>query len=355
MATFDIFNSNAFTTTSLLAAIEKVPFKPSYLGSLGIFVDRPLRTEWAWVEERDGTLNVIQTTPRGAPKVQRTTEKRTARAFRTSRIAKTDSIKASELLAIREFGSETELMQVMAEVMRRLSGPVGLIPEVELTWENMRLGAVQGIVTDADSTVIMNWFTEFGISQPAEIAFDLTGANAYSTTTAVGLLRSFIADNVVRPLRRAAKGLLVTDIVALCGDNFFDKISQHGEVRTTFLNTASAADLRQGIVTVAQDQTFGQFRFADVLWVNYRGMDDGSTVSIPTDKVKFVPIAPGLFQTAWSPGESIEDVGGLGRPITPRIVPDPTTRQEYVDIDVTSYPLMICTRPEALYRGRWQS
>ena len=65
MATFDIFNSNAFTTTSLLAAIEKVPFKPSYLGSLGIFVDRPLRTEWAWVEERDGTLNVIQTTPRG--------------------------------------------------------------------------------------------------------------------------------------------------------------------------------------------------------------------------------------------------------------------------------------------------
>ena len=345
MATFDIFNNNAFTTTSLVAAIEKVPFKPSWLGDQGLFLDRPIRTEWAWVENRDGVLNLIQTTPRGAPKPQRTTEQRNARAFRTSRIAKGDRITASELLAIREFGSETELMQVMAEVMRRLSGPVGLQAEVEMTWENMRLGAVQGIVADADGSTILNWFTEFGISQPSEIAFDLGGARAYSTTTAVGVLRPFIMNQVVRPLRRAAKGLPISRIIALCSDSFFDDLTNHGEVRTTYLNQIAASELRQG-------NAFSSFDFADVTWVNYRGTDDNSTVAIASDKVKFVPVAPGLFQTAWSPGESFDDVGGLGRPITPRIVPDPTTRQEYVDIEVTSYPLMICTRPELLYRGK---
>jgi hypothetical protein len=231
-------------------------------------------------------------------------------------------------------------------VMRRMSGPVGLQAEVELTWENMRLGAVQGIVLDADgSTTILNWFTEFGISQPAEIAFDLAGAQAYVVTSAIGVLRPFIMQQIVRPLRRAAKGLQITDIIALCGDAFYDQLTNHGEVRTTYLNQIAAQELRLG-------NAFESFRFGDVLWVNYRGTDDNSAIAVATDKVKFVPKAAGLFQTAWSPGESFEDVGGLGRPITPRIVPDPTTRQEYVDIEVTSYPLMICTRPEILYRGR---
>jgi hypothetical protein len=78
---------------------------------------------------------------------------------------------------IRAFGSETELQQVQQEIADIMGGPTGLRNSIELTHENMRLGAIQGILLDADGTVIRNWFTEFGISQPAEIDFDLDNAS----------------------------------------------------------------------------------------------------------------------------------------------------------------------------------
>jgi hypothetical protein len=43
--------------------------------------------------------------------------------------------------------------------------------------ENMRLGAVQGLLADADGTTIYNWATEFGQTIPAEVDFDLDAAS----------------------------------------------------------------------------------------------------------------------------------------------------------------------------------
>ncbi|MBL6939449.1 MAG: major capsid protein [Alphaproteobacteria bacterium] len=347
MADFNVFSGDAFSAISMLEGIEKVPYNPSYLGSLGIFADQPVTTTGVWIEERDGVLNLIQTTPRGAPLSQRTTEKRAARHFNTSRVAKGDRLMAAEIANIRAFGSNSELMMAQQEVARRLSGPVGLMREVELTWENMRLGAVQGILTDADSTVLYNWFTEFGISQPSEIAFDLTGANAAGSAGSAGKLRPFIQNNVVRPMVRAAKGsfLPTTKIYGLCSDTFYDDLTNHGEVRQTYLNWLQAQSLRDG-------NAFEEFPFGGVVWVNYRGTDDGSMVGVAADKVKFFPVgAPGIFRAAWSPAETFDFVNTPGKPIYPMIVPD-KDRNAFVDIEVYSYPLHVCTRPEVLFRGR---
>jgi hypothetical protein len=343
----DVFKQDAFQAQTLLSAVEKVPFKPSFLGELGIFEDMPVRTPNVFIESRDGVLTLIQTSPRGAPAKQRTTEKRKAFAFKTARIAPSDRIMADELLAIRAFGQESELIAVQEEVARRLSGPTGLQSQVEYTWENMRLGAAQGILLDADGTTIYNFFTEFGISQPAEIAFDLSGANSAPAVGADGKLRAFIQQQVVRPIARAAKGAFLssTRIVGLCGDNFYDQLTNHGEVRQTYVNWTAAADLRG-------KNAFEVFPFGGVDWVNYRGSDDASTIGINTDKVKFVPVgAPGLFKTAWAPAEFMPFVGTPGRPVYPMVIPD-DERQAYVDIELYSYPLFMCTRPEVLYSGK---
>jgi len=348
MVAFDIFNNNAFSTTSLMAAIEKVPFQPQFLGSLGLFEDMGVLTEGVWIEERSGVLNLIQTSPRGAPLAQRTTEKRAARGFMTPRLAKADTIRASEIQGIRAMGSENELMEAQAEVARRLSGPTGLMAELEMTNEYHRLGAIQGILLDADGSTLYNFFTEFGVSQPTEIAFDLTGANAAGTTVgAPEKLRPFIQQQVVRPMTRAAQGLLTTAsrIIGLCGDSFYDDIRSHGDVRQTYLNQQAAASLRDGTA-------FDQFDYGGVTWVNYRGTDDNSTVAIGVDKVKFFfRNAPGLFKRALSPGEFFDVVNQKGRPVYPKIIPD-NERQIKVDIEVYSYPLHICTRPATLYSGK---
>jgi hypothetical protein len=66
------------------------------LGALNIFTDNPIRTTALGVEERDGVLNLIQTSERGTPvNTERTTEKRKMRYFETPRITQGDTIWAT--------------------------------------------------------------------------------------------------------------------------------------------------------------------------------------------------------------------------------------------------------------------
>ena len=337
MATIDIFKSDAFSMVSMLAAIEQIDFKPQFLGSLGIFEDAPQRTRTVTVESRDDTLALIQTSQVGAPLEQRGADKRSLRDFRTVRIAKGSRIMADEIQGIRAFGSESELHQVQVEVARRMRQ---LTNDVELTWEHHRLGAIQGIVTDADGATLVNFYTEFGVAQPAEVALDLAN-------TLAGELRAKI-EAITRAIIRAAKGAFTTGsrIVAVCGDAFWDEFVNHADVRTTFLNHEAAAALRE-------PTAFSTFRYAGVDWVNYRGTDDGSTVAISTDTAKFFPVdAPGVFKVAWAPAEFIEAVNQPGVPLRPITLIDPSGRNAFVDVEVYSYPLYVCTRPLTLRRAK---
>lgn len=343
MATLDIFKQDAFKLTSMLQAIREVDYLPQRLGDMNIFTPNPVRTETVAIEKVGETLALIQTSERGAPLDQRNTEKRTIRDFRTVRIAESDRINASELANIRAFGSESELMQVQTEVMRRLAGPGGLQSKVELTLENMRLGAIQGIVKDADGSTIIDWYSAngFGVTQPTEIDFDLDNASPAS-----GAVRKKCAQ-VVRAMMRAAKGVWVpgTRVHAFCGDNFWDDLTAHSEVRQTYLNTQQAMDLRTGTA-------YEMFNYGGITFENYRGTDDGSTVGINTDQAKFFPVnAPGAFLEVFSPGEQFAHIGQLGEPIYPMIVPD-RDRDMYADVEVYSYPLHVCTRPLMLQRAR---
>lgn len=348
MATMDVFNSNAFSMISLGAAIEKVDHIPNFLGRLNLFTPKPIRTEVAMVEERSGVLSLIQTSERGAPLEQRTTEKRTVRSFRAPRIAKGDTIQASEIQGIRAFGSESEFVQVQQEVMRRYAGsgtgPVAgtLLGDIEATWENMRLGAVQGIVKDADGSTLHDFFTEFGVAQPAAVDFDLDNANP-----TMGDVRAK-CDAIVRAVKRAAKGCWLEGssyVMGLADDTFWDALIKHAEVRDTYLATQEASDLRQG--TAFSDN----FRFGGIRWVNYQGTDDNATIAVPAGTAKFFPVnAPGAFEVYWTPGEFLDVVNTLGKPVYPKIVPD-RDRNAWVKVEAYSYPLFVPTRPLMLQRA----
>lgn len=121
MATLDVFRQDPFTTMSMTTAVERNPFKPTGLGELNLFSDVPIRDKAAMVEERNGALVVVPTSPRGAPPTERQGEKRKARYFDVPRIALSDTLHADELQSVRAFGQESELVQVQAEVARRLS------------------------------------------------------------------------------------------------------------------------------------------------------------------------------------------------------------------------------------------
>ena len=338
----DVFKSDPFSTIQMTEAVERAPYQPVGLGSLGIFNPQPITTKAAMIEERNGVLVLINTTPRGAPGTQRTTEKRKARYFETVRIRQEDTLYADEIQNIRAFGSNTDVMMAQSEIARRLNGATGLLSNIEFTKEYHRLGAVQGIVYDADGSVLYNWFDEFQITQAAEVAFNLSAKT-------LGSLRP-LCNGIVRTMARKAQGAFTptTTVQALCGDEFWDQLITHPDVEKTFLNWASAADLRG-------DSAFQSMRFGGIDWLNYRGSDDNSTIAIPTDKVKFFPVgAPGVFAEINSPGESFDWVNTPGKPQYVQMIFD-RDRNEWVKVEATSYPLFICTRPEVLLRGRDES
>jgi hypothetical protein len=166
--------------------------------------------------------------------------------------------------------------------------------------EMHRLSAAQGILLDADnSTVLYNFFTEFGISQPAEIDFDLDAASP-----AEGVLRSLISNSVTRAIVRALGGSYNpgVKVIALCGDTFYDQFVNHNDVRVTYKNWEAASALRESTA-------FETFRFAGVDWINYRGTDDNSTCAVGLTKVKFIVTGvPGLYRRINGPGEDFATV-----------------------------------------------
>jgi len=345
MASLDVFHNDIFSTIALTTAVEKLPFNPTGIGSLGVFDPMPIRNTALAVEQRQGKLILIPFSERGEEGAQRTTEKRQARYFNVPRLMHSDTITAQELQNIRAFGTETELMQVESEVARRTNGPTGLTANMEYTWEYQRLAAVQGMCLDSDGSVFYNFFDEFGITQATEIPFNLAAGTANS-------LRPII-NGIIRTMARAAQGafLPTTKVYALCGDAFYDAFVNHPDVIRTFLQFSDARDIRGG----TQGAAFGEFEFSGITWVNYRGSNDNSTIAIPTDKVKFFPVgAPGVFQVAYAPGESVDWVNTPGKPIY--IIPIfDQQRRFWVKMEAYSYPLHICVRPEVLMSGRSES
>jgi hypothetical protein len=341
MASLDVFHNDIFSTISLTTAVEKLPFNPTGIGSLNMFDPMPIRTTALAVEQRQGQLILIPFSERGEEGKQRTTEKRQARYFTVPRLMHSDTINAQELQNIRAFGTETELMQVESEVARRVNGPTGLTSNMEYTWEYQRLAAIQGMCLDSDGSVFYNFFNEFGITAPGATAFNLSAGTLNS-------LRPII-NGIVRSMARAAQGafLPTTKVYALCGDAFYDAFVNHPDVIRTFVNFSDARDIRNG----TQGAAFGEFEYAGVTWVNYRGSNDNSTIAIPTNTVRFFPVgAPGVFQVAYAPGESFEWVNTPGKPIY--IVPIfDTARRSWVKMEAYSYPLHICVRPEVLLSG----
>jgi hypothetical protein len=333
----NVFTQDAFSAMQMTAAVDKLDYVPGLLGSMNAFQPVPVTTEDVFIEERENASALIQTSERGAPPKRKGGEKRKVTPVRNTRIATADRITADQVQGIRAFGAESELQMVTNEVARR---QLLLRRDIELTMENMRLGAVQGIVTDADGSILFNWPTLLNQTIPAEIDFDLDAA-----TPASGVVRKK-CNEVVRSVLRGLKGLGggQVQVVGFAGDAFWDDLTAHKEVRETYLGQQEAADLRRG-------NAFETFSYGNITFVNYRGTDDGSTVAIGADKCKFFPLGAGIFQVAYSPAETFDFVNTPGQALYSWPIID-RDRNAFVDIEMYSYPLHVCTMPQALHRAK---
>jgi hypothetical protein len=253
---------------------------------------------------------------------------------------------AESVQGVREFGSTDQLRSVQSVVNKQLGK---MSSRFDLTLEHLRLGALKGVVLDADgSTVLADLFELFGVKNssnaaaPEEFDFDLDGLASDPVEIRV------LCQEIVRYIQRTAKMVLpaTSQIWGFCGDEFFDKLISKSDVKAVYENTADQ-ERRLGA-----NYAFGRFEFAGIVFENYRGTDDNSaTVGIATDEARFfLTGVPGLYQELFAPADFIETVNTIGLPRYAKQAVDPRF-QRFVEVHAQMNPLPVCLRPQTLVKG----
>jgi hypothetical protein len=327
----DPFVGTPFDTITLTDAILKVPFTPGRLGQMNLFKSAGITTTSVAVEEYNGTLALIPNTPRGAAPSQNLRGRRKVRNFVVPHFPLEDVMQASEIQGVREFGGtglqspNTKRDQILAEMRAKH----------DATLEYGRIGAVKGIILDADgSSTLINLFTEFGISQTT-VDFVLGTA----TTNILGKCL-----DVKRAIETALGVGTYTTIRCICGATWFDKFTNHANVKAAYANY-----LNQGGKQFLSTDSRAGFEFGGIMFEEYRGKV-GTVDFIAASECHFFPEGvPSLFKTHFAPGDFLEAVNTPGLPVYAKA--EPMEYNRGIKLMTESNPLSLCTRPETLIKG----
>lgn len=329
MPTLDIFNDDAFSMSSLIGTLTDIPAVPSQLGDEGLFVESGMTTTVAMIERQGSKIQLVPTAPRGGVPQPGVRNARKLIPLAAVHLPQEDTIMADEVQGVRAFGTETEVQAVSAIVRERL---VNLRANHDLTMEYQRIGALKGIVYDADGTTeLWNMYTLFGFTQET-VFFDLSNASADIKQKCTDLSRK-IQDKL--------GGIPAGNIKVKVSRTFFDKLTGHANVK-------KAWDLYQQGAFLRQDMTTGVFVHCGIEFRVYHGGTSAGNF-IADDEGYAYPTGPaGMFKVKYAPGNFIETVNTNGLPFYAKQLVNKWGTG--VDLYVQSNPLTFCERPEAVVK-----
>lgn len=331
MITFDVFNNDAFSVTTMLDDMDRQPYRPTGLASFIGFTPEPVSTDTVGVGMIRGSLKLIEPTHRGAPIETPDEETKTAVELRIPRIARGDKLFIHQIANLRPFTGEGDVETVARVVARKQQRNTDA---VEYTFEHMMLGALNGIVMSAAGNTIVNFYTAFGITQPGAVTLGLSAASPTP-----GKLRRDIQSLIVKPIEDAADvGQMPTmRIRAICGSDFFNALVTHPDAEKTYLNTVAAQELRGEMPE--------SFVFGGVEWFRYRG---NGAVAVAANQARIFPYGiPDMFQHVMGPCNEMEEtINQMGRRYYPVLERDQSTKRQWVQPEIYSYPLFLNRRPD---------
>jgi len=326
------FHTPAFSMAALTAAINIIPNRFGRIEALGLFPDKPVRTRQILVEEQNGVLNLLPSMPPGSPGTVGRRGKRAMRSFVITHIPHDDVVLPEEVQGIRAFGSETEMETIASVMARHLQT---MRNKHAITLEHLRMGALKGVILDADGSVIYDLFDEFGIT-PTAINFDLGNANSNVKKKCADVLRHF-EDNL--------KGEFMTGVHCLCSPEFYDALTDHVKVKDAFAYSQQRAvlidDMRAGFTFGGV--TFEEYRgqATDVNGVTRRFIAAGEAHAFPLGTID-------TFSTYYAPADFNETANTLGQPLYAK--QEPRKFERGTDLHTQSNPLPMCHRPGVLVK-----
>ncbi len=185
------FTNTAFSMTALTNAMNILPINYGRVENLNLFPSRSVRFRHITIEEHNGVLSLLPTQVPGAPATVGKRGKRKVRTFTIPHIPHDDVVLPEEVQGIRAFGSESELKALADVITDHLQS---MRNKHAITLEHLRMGALKGIILDADGSELLNLYNEFEIT-PKVVNFALGTATTDVKRKCLEVLRH-IEDNL---------------------------------------------------------------------------------------------------------------------------------------------------------------
>lgn len=325
------FTGTGFDMAAMTAAVNKLP--NLYNRTLSIFKPSGITTTTLLVEQRNGTLNIVRSRVRGAPADKVLADKRALRSLVIPHLPIADVLLPDDYQNVRAFGSDNAMESQATLMAAKLQKMKNVLDQ---TREHLRMGALKGIILDADGSTMYNLYTEFSIT-PKTISFAL--ADDETDVRAKCL-------EVKRHMELNLKGESMSRARCLVDGTFYDAFTSHPNVKAAF---ASYQALSQDL---ASDYRSG-FKFGDIIWEEYPAtwtdLDGTARLAIASGEGHAFPEGTGdVFEEVFAPGNFIETANTVGLPYYARQEMKPFGQG--IDLWAESNPLPICKRPEVLVK-----
>lgn len=319
----DFFTPDAFSLTTLTAAINDIPYKPMRLSSL--YTEQGISTLDAVIEARNSTLEIIEVEARGTPGQVIQGDKRKIATIRCPHIPARATVMADSVQGIRAFGTDSSTEVLETVVNERLAKGRG---SIDITMEAHRMLGLRGQYMDHNGD-IQSLFDFFGVTQSSiHMGFSSTTSSKCRSK----------ADMLFDMIEEALGGLTFSGVTAFCGKDFWRDLLEDKDAKETMLNTQMAADLRK--------DPRQSFSWLGINWERYRGV--GSIKVADDEAVATAEGVDGLFITRFAPADYVETVNTIGLPYYGR--GEAIGMNKGYAIEMQSNPLNICTRPKTLVK-----
>lgn len=343
----DVFNNDAFSVTELSQAVDLIPLSWGRLGELNCFPDKPVGTTTIAIEFRNNQLYMLPTVPRGGPATVGGTGRRTMKNFTIAHIPHEDAVSADEVQNVRAFGLPMMLQTVQNAVAEKF---VTMRNKHDITIEHMRAGMLQGKLLDSDGTVLLDTYSEFGVTQPV-VFFDWAGGTV-DIVHACNQVKRWTQDKLM--------GDTLNHVHAFCAPDFMDAMLTNAKVLQSYTLFTELNNMRPNPISDDMTSVMGPriFPFQGIMWEEYRAYasyeaSDGSSTStqfIAAGDCRFFPMGTKFSSsTFWGPPTFLDQVNTKGLKFYARSAPEKFNRR--LELYTESNPLPLFTKPLALIRG----
>ena len=320
-----------FECTEMTAAVNKLPARPFFFKPL--FEVRGVKTTTVSLDIRKGRIVLIGDSERNtAPEsLAGRGAKRESMNLSCAHLAMSDTLAPEDLQDVRAFGSTEPISvaEVYNDKMQQLKD------NMTATMEFHRLGAIKGVVLDADGTTVLHdIFKTFGVTKKTlPILFPKTAADD-ANPIQTSILKA------KRHVEAAMGGTPFDHIECIIGSDAYDMLTSHKLVREYFERWLSN---RENFGN--NDYRKRGFPYGGLTFVERSDVVGGQTM-VAAKKGHVYPVGPGIFKQYHAPADWMETVNTIGLEYYARMDEKPKGRG--FDLEVQSNPLTLCTFPEAL-------